>query len=189
MSNIKQLAAQRREGAGKGAARAVRREGRVPAVIYGGGQAPVTISLDFRETNRLIYAGHFLTTLFEIDVAGEKIRVIPRDYQLDVVRDFPIHVDFLRLSAGARVRVEVPVHVKGQEVSPGIKGGGSLNLVQHSVAFMVPADNIPTAITIDLSKAKVGDSIHISSVILPEGVQPITKGDFTIATITGTKGE
>ncbi len=117
MSTIKNLSAQRRERAGKGADRAVRREGRVPAVIYGAGQPPVSISLDFKETNRLIYAGHFLTTVFDIDVAGDKIRAIPRDYQLDVVRDFPIHIDFLRLGEGATVRVEIPVHVIGQEAS------------------------------------------------------------------------
>lgn len=187
MSTIKNIAAQRRDRAGKGAARAVRREGRVPAVIYGGGQAPVSISLDFKETNRLIYAGHFLTTVFSIDVEGEKIRAIPRDYQLDVVRDFPMHVDFLRLGEGTTVRVEVPVHVVGQEVSPGLKAGGALNLVRHTVEFNVPADKIPEFIEIDVSKAKVGDSIHISSVKLPEGAKAvISDRDFTIATIAGT---
>lgn len=190
MSTMKQLAAMRRERAGKGAARAVRREGRVPAVIYGAGQPPVSISLDYRETNRLIYAGHFLTTVFEIDVEGEKMRAIPRDYQLDVVRDFPIHVDFLRLGEGAVVRVEIPVHVSGQDVSPGLKAGGALNLVRHSVEFYVPADNIPDSITIDVSQAKIGDSIHISSVKLPEGAKPvIADRDFTIATIAGTSAK
>jgi large subunit ribosomal protein L25 len=114
MSNVKQLAAKRREGAGKGAARAIRREGRVPAVIYGAGQPPVSISLDFKDTNKLIYAGHFLTTIFKIDVEGTEIRAIPRDYQLDKVRDTPMHVDFLRLAEGSTVRVEIPVHVVGQ---------------------------------------------------------------------------
>jgi large subunit ribosomal protein L25 len=187
MSNIKQLAATRRERVGKGAARAVRREGRVPAVIYGGGQAPVSISLDFKETNRLIYAGHFLTTVFNIDVEGEAIRAIPRDYQLDVVRDFPVHVDFLRLAEGATVRVEVPVHFVGQEKSPGLKAGGVLNIVRHSVEFIVPADKIPDSITLDLSNAKIGDSLHISAVTLPEGAKPvIADRDFTIATLATT---
>jgi large subunit ribosomal protein L25 len=187
MSTMKQLAATRRERAGKGAARAVRREGRVPAVIYGGGQAPVSISLDFKETNRLIYAGHFLTTVFSIDVEGERIRAIPRDYQLDVVRDFPMHVDFLRLAEGATVRVEVPVHFVGQEKSPGLKAGGVLNIVRHSVEFIVPAENIPDSITLDLSNAKIGDSLHISAVKLPEGAKPvISDRDFTIATIAAT---
>ena len=190
MSVIKNLSAQRRERVGKGAARAIRRDGRVPAVIYGGGQAPVSISLDFKETNRLIYAGHFLTTVFNIDVDGEKIRAIPRDYQLDVVRDFPMHVDFLRLGEGATVRVEIPVHVIGQEVSPGLKAGGALNLVRHTVEFTVPADKIPEFITIDVSNAKLGDSIHISSVKLPEGCKPvISDRDFTVATIAGTSAK
>lgn len=189
MSKVKQLSAQRRERAGKGAARAVRREGRVPAVIYGAGQSPVSISLDFRETNRLIYAGHFLTTVFEIDVAGEKIRAIPRDYQLDVVRDFPIHVDFLRLGEGAMVKVEIPVHVTGQETSPGLKAGGALNLVHHSLEFMVPADNIPDHITVDVSKAKIGDSIHVSALSLPAGAKLIShEKDATVATIVAAGG-
>lgn len=190
MSVIKQLSATRRERAGKGAARAIRREGRVPAVIYGAGQPPVTISLDFKETNKLIYAGHFLTTVFNIDVAGETIRAIPRDYQLDVVRDFPMHVDFLRLGEGSVVRVEIPVHVAGQDVSPGLKAGGALNLVRHSVEFYVPADNIPESITIDVSQAKIGDSIHISAVKLGPGMKPvISDRDFTIATIAGTSAK
>ncbi|MCA1951695.1 MAG: 50S ribosomal protein L25/general stress protein Ctc [Hyphomicrobiales bacterium] len=187
MSTIKQLAATRRERVGKGAARAVRREGRVPAVIYGGGQAPVSISLDFKETNRLIYAGHFLTTVFAIDVEGETIRAIPRDYQLDVVRDFPVHVDFLRLGEGATVRVEVPVHFINQDKCPGLKAGGVLNIVRHAVEFNVPADKIPDSITVDLAEAKVGDSLHISAVKLPAGAKPvISDRDFTIATIAGT---
>lgn len=187
MSTIKQLSAQRRERAGKGAARAVRREGRVPAVIYGAGQPPVSISLDYRETNRLIYAGHFLTTVFEIDLGGEKVRAIPRDYQLDVVRDFPIHVDFLRLGESSMVKVEVPVHVTGQDVSPGLKAGGALNLVHHALEFMVPADNIPDHITVDVSKAKIGDSIHVSAIALPAGAKLIShEKDVTIATIVAT---
>lgn len=190
MSTMKNISATRRDRAGKGAARAVRREGRVPAVIYGGGQAPVSISLDFKETNRLIYAGHFLTTVFSIDVEGEKIRAIPRDFQLDVVRDFPMHVDFLRLGEGATIRVEIPVHFVGQEVSPGLKGGGALNIVRHTVEFTVPADKIPDFITVDVSNAKLGDSLHISAVKLPEGCKPvISDRDFTIATIAGTSAK
>ncbi|MGL5448307.1 MAG: 50S ribosomal protein L25/general stress protein Ctc [Rhabdaerophilum sp.] len=191
MASMKHLAATRREGVGKGAARAVRREGRVPAVIYGAGQPPLAISLNYKETNTLIYAGHFLTTVFEIDVEGTKVRVIPRDYQLDRVRDFPIHVDFLRLAEGSTVRVEVPVHVIGQEVSPGLKGGGSLNLVRHAIELIVPADNIPTSITIDVSKAKMGDSIHISAIALPAGAKVASSGekDLTIITITGSAKE
>src|SRR5487761_2305544 len=110
MAEMKSLAASVRSGTGKGAARSVRREGRIPAVVYGGGEAAQPISLDRKIATQLIYAGHFLTTIFELDVDGRKERVIPRDYQLDVVKDTPIHVDFLRLKAGSRLRVEVPVH-------------------------------------------------------------------------------
>ena len=131
MAAIKELAAVTRSGTGKGAARSVRREGRVPAVIYGGGLKPEPISVDFKDVNKLIYAGHFLTTIFELDVDGRKERVLPRDYQLDVVTDRPVHVDFLRLTAGSRVRIGVPVHVANREASPGIKKGGTVNLVLH----------------------------------------------------------
>ncbi len=188
MSSMKQLAAKRRERAGKGAARAVRRESRVPAVIYGSGQAPVTISLDYKETNTLIYAGHFLTTVFEIDVEGTKIRAIPRDYQLDVIKDTPMHVDFQRLVSGSKIRVKIPVHFVNQELAPGIKRGGALNIVEHSVEMMVPADNIPDSITVDLTGLELNHSVHISAVDLPEGCKPTTSGDFTIASIGAPSG-
>ncbi len=151
MAAIKQLAAVTRSGTGKGAARSVRREGRVPAVIYGGGVKPEPISVDFKDVNKLIYAGHFLTTIFELEMDGRKERVLPRDYQLDVVNDRPVHVDFLRLTAGSRVRIGVPVHVENREASPGIKKGGTVNLVLHTVEVLAPADAIPEAITVDLA--------------------------------------
>ncbi len=186
---IKQLEAQRRERAGKGAARAIRRENRVPAVIYGAGQPPVSISLDYNRTNQLIYAGRFLTTLFEIDLDGEKVRALPRDYQLDPVSDKPVHVDFLRLVAGAKVRVEVPVHFENQDICPGLKKGGTLNIVRHTVEMMVPADNIPEFITGDLSKTDMGESLHISAFNIPEGCVPtIADRDFTVATIAIPSG-
>ncbi len=189
MSTFKQLAAKSREGTGKGAARAIRREGRVPAVIYGAGQPPVSITLDFNTTTKLIYAGHFLTTVFDIDVDGKKIRAIPRDYQLDVVRDFPMHVDFLRLIEGSRIKVEIPVHFINHDICPGLKRGGALNIVRHSVEMLVPAENIPDSITGDLANFDIGDSIHISAFPLPENCKPtITNRDFTVATITKTGG-
>ena len=186
MAEVKTLAATVRSGTGKGAARSVRREGRTPGVIYGGGDAPEAISLDYKELNKLIYAGHFLTTIFDIDIGGRKERVIPRDYQLDVVKDTPLHVDFLRLKAGSSLRVNVPVHFINQETSPGIKKGGTLNIVLHTVEMRVPADAIPEAITVDLGAAEINESIHISAVKLPEGCKPMVHGkdvDFTIATI------
>ena len=181
---IKQLAATVRSGTGKGAARSVRREGRIPGVIYGGGEAAEAIALDYRELNKLIYAGHFLTTIFELDIAGRKERVIPRDYQLDVVRDTPLHVDFLRLRPGSSLRMNVPVHFTSQETCPGVKKGGSLNVVMHSIEMRVPADAIPEAVTADLGGLDIAESLTVSAIKLPEGCKLTQAGDFTIASIT-----
>src|SRR5579863_8961604 len=184
MAETKTLAATVRSVGGKGAARSVRREGRIPAVIYGGGDPAQSISLEWREVNKLIYAGHFLTTIFEIEVGGAKERVIPRDYQLDRVNDRPLHVDFLRLKTGSTLRVAIPVHFINQETSPGIKKGGALNIVRHSIEMKVPADSIPEAVTIDIGELDIAESVHISAVTLPAGCRPVdTQHDFTIATI------
>jgi large subunit ribosomal protein L25 len=188
MAEIKTLAATVRSGTGKGAARSVRREGNIPGVIYGGGEAPTPITLNYRELNKLIYAGHFLTTIFEIDIDGKKERAIPRDYQLDVVRDTPLHVDFLRLKAGSRIKVAVPVHFANQEVAPGIKRGGSLNIVLHAVDMLVPADNIPDAITIDLAGLNFNDAVHIKSIELPANCTPVDRSNFTIVTVAPPPG-
>lgn len=191
MAEKKTLAASVRSGTGKGAARSVRREGRIPAVIYGGGEAPQPISLDRKTATQLIYAGHFLTTIFELDVEGKKERVIPRDYQLDAIKDLPLHVDFLRLKAGSRLRVDVPVHFINVETCPGVKRGGTLNIVRHTVEMLVPADNIPEFITGDLAGFDINDSLHISAFKLPENCTPtIRDRDFTVATIAPpTKAE
>ena len=138
MATVNELNATARPKAGKGAARAVRREGRVPGVIYGDSKDPLAISLDFKELRQRIYAGHFLTTVFDLDVDGTKHRVIPRDFQLDPVKDNPIHVDFLRLGEGAKVRVRVPVHVINADQAPGVKRGGTVNIVTHTIAVLVP---------------------------------------------------
>lgn len=183
MAETKTLAATVRGGIGKGASRSVRREGRIPAVIYGGGEAPQAIALNHRELTRLIYAGHFLTTIFDIEIDGKKERVIPRDYQLDVVTDVPMHIDFLRLKAGSSLKLDVPVHFINQETAPGIKRGGTLNVVRHAIEMRVPADKIPEAITIDLGQADINDSIHVNAVTLPEGCKPTIARNFTIATI------
>jgi large subunit ribosomal protein L25 len=184
MAAIKQLAAVTRSGTGKGAARSVRREGRVPAVIYGGGLKPEPISVDYKDVNKLIYSGHFLTSIFELELEGRKERVLPRDYQLDVVTDRPVHVDFLRLAPGSRVRIGVPVHVVNREASPGLKKGGAVNLVLHTVEVMAPADAIPESITIDLSGLDFHDSVHVSAIELPEGCRPVSsKADLTVVTI------
>jgi large subunit ribosomal protein L25 len=188
MSAAKQIQAVARDRAGKGAARAVRRQGQVPAVIYGAGQAPETIALDFNQTKQLIFAGHFLTTIFEIDVEGRKTRAIPRDYQLDPVRDFPVHVDFLRLSEGQAIRVVVPVHVVGQEQSPGLKRGGTLQVVEHSVELLVPSDAIPDFIEASVAELDIGSSIHLSDVTLPAGAKSTSQEDVTLVTVGAPSG-
>jgi large subunit ribosomal protein L25 len=184
MAEAKQLAAAVRGGSGKGAARSVRREGRIPGVIYGGGEPPQPISLDHKTLNHLIYQGKFLTTIFDIEIEGKKQRAIPRDYQLDVIKDTPLHVDFLRLKPGTRIRVDVPVHFANHDAAPGLKRGGSLNIVRHTVQMLVPADNIPGSLTADLTGLDFNDSLHISAIKLPEGCTPtIRDRDFTVVTL------
>ncbi|MFC7396992.1 50S ribosomal protein L25/general stress protein Ctc [Chelatococcus sp. GCM10030263] len=184
MTDTKQIKAVARERVGKGAARAVRRQGQVPAVIYGAGQPATPVALDFNETKRLIFAGHFLTSIFEIDLDGEKTRVIPRDYQLDPVKDTPVHVDFLRVTKDATISVEVPVHFINQAASPGIKAGGTINIVHHAIELIVPADAIPEAIEVDVTGLEIGASIHLTDVKLPAGARAATnERDFTVATI------
>jgi large subunit ribosomal protein L25 len=189
MAEPKSLVAHSRARVGKGAARSERRADRVPAVIYGGGEAPLAIALDRKQASQLIFAGHFLTTIFDIDVGGKKLRAIPRDYQLDKVSDVPLHVDFLRIGAGQRIRVAIPVHFAGQGVSPGLRRGGTLNIVRHSVEFYVPAEAVPDSITVDLSTLDINDAAKISSVKLPQGVTPVIRDrDFTIATVAVPAG-
>jgi large subunit ribosomal protein L25 len=188
MTANKQIQAVARDRAGKGAARAVRRQGRVPAVIYGGGQSAEAISLDFNQTKQLIFAGHFLTTIFEVDVDGRKTRVIPRDYQLDPVKDFPVHVDFLRLAEGQAIKVVVPVHVVGQDRSPGIKRGGTLQIVEHSVELLVPSDAIPDFIEASVADLDIGSSVHLADVTLPAGVKPVSAENPTLVTVVPPSG-
>ncbi|MGA0564660.1 50S ribosomal protein L25/general stress protein Ctc [Ancylobacter sp. VNQ12] len=188
MTAIKELKASARANVGKGAARAERRAGRVPAVIYGAGKAPIGITLDYTEITRTIYAGHFLTTLFNVDVDGEKHHVIPRDYQLDPIKDLPLHVDFLRVTAGTNLTVDVPVHFLNTDTAPAIKQGATLNIVAHAVSLHAPADAIPEAIEVDVSKYGFGDSIHLSAIKLPAGVTWAGHGDDTLATITAPSG-
>ncbi|WP_404934661.1 50S ribosomal protein L25/general stress protein Ctc [Nitratireductor sp. L15S-10] len=184
-----ELKAEARERVGKGSARAIRRNGKVPAVIYGEKDAPLSITLPYKEVSMKIFGGGFLTTIATIDVDGKKIQVLPKDYQLDPVRDFVMHVDFLRIGKGTVVTVNVPVHFINEETAPGIKRGGVLNIVRHEVEFTCPATAIPEYIEVDLDGMDIGDSAHISAVKLPEGVEPtITDRDFTIATIAAPAG-
>ena len=184
MSNAQPLAAEPRERAGKGSARAARRQGRVPAVIYGEKQPPILITVSRNELVRLINRGTFMTNLFEIEVGGKKEQVLPRDLQVHVVSDEPIHVDFLRLGRGATVLIEVPVNFLDEEESPGLKGGGVLNIVRHSIECNCPATEIPDRFDISLRGLELGDSVHVAAVNIPEGVTlSIVDRDFTIATI------
>jgi large subunit ribosomal protein L25 len=185
MAQTSVLKAEARDKGGKGAARAVRREDKVPAVIYGDKKPPMLISLPQRETTRKLHAGGFLTHLVQIEVGGETIRAIPKDYQLDPVRDFLIHVDFLRVGEGARLTIAVPVHFKNHIESPGLKRGGVLNVVRHAIDMVVPADAIPEFVEVDLTGLDIGDSVHISAIALPEGAVPTIRRDFTVATIAG----
>jgi large subunit ribosomal protein L25 len=188
MATVKELKATARPKAGKGAARAERRAGRVPAVIYGDNQPPLTISLDDKALRQNIFAGHFLTTLFNIDLDGKKHRVIPRDYSLDPVKDFPLHVDFLRLGQGATIRVSVPLHVTGAEASPGVKRGGTVNIVNHTVDLEADVEHIPQFIEVDVSKLEINNSIHLSDVQLPKGVKVVSRDDQTLVTVVPPSG-
>lgn len=189
MAATKELKATVRANAGKGAARAERRAGRTPGTVYGENKPAQSIAVDTVEIGRSIYAGRFLTTVFDLDIGGEKTRVIPRDFQLDPLKDQPVHVDFQRLGKGATIRVAVPVNFVNQEAAPGIKRGGTLNIVRHTIEFLCPAENIPESITADLTGLEINDSLHISAVKLPEGVRPVIRDrDFTIATIVPSSG-
>jgi large subunit ribosomal protein L25 len=189
MSKIIKLKATARGRAGKGAARAVRREGRVPGVVYGDKKEPQNISFAYNELQQHVTTGRFMSTLVDLEVDGAVVRAIPRDMQFEPVRDFISHVDFLRLGKGARIHVEVPVHFKNHMESPGIKKGGVLNIVRHEIDLYCPADFIPDEILIDLTGLEIGDSVHIDAVKLPENVTPaIREKDFTIATIAAPAG-
>ncbi len=189
MSDNTELMAQARDRVGKGAARELRRNKMVPAVIYGDKKPPLSIALPYKDLTLRISGGGFMTTVVTIDVDGEKHRVLPKDFQLDVVRDFPLHVDFLRVSKKTIVTVEIPVQFINEEECPGLKAGGVLNIVRHTVECNSPADSIPDALVVDLSVYELGDSINISATTLPDGVEPtITDRDFTIATIASPAG-
>ena len=185
MSDVQTLDTELRERVGKGAARATRRAGRVPAVIYGAKKDPVMISLDPRDLTREINSGSFFATLYELQVgAKSKERVLPRDLQMDPISDRPIHVDFLRVRADTEINVEIPVSFINEEESPGLKRGGVLNVVRYEIEMACRADAIPPQIEIDLTGLDIGDSVHISQIELPDGVQPtITDRDFTIVTV------
>ncbi|KQM60138.1 MULTISPECIES: 50S ribosomal protein L25/general stress protein Ctc [unclassified Sphingomonas] len=185
MSDTLHLSAETRDRVGKGASRALRRDGRVPAVIYGNKQDPQGIHLNARELMKQLMTGHFMNSVIMVDVGGTKVRTLAKDVAFDVVTDQPIHVDFLRISKNATVTVAVPVVFTNEDDAPGIKrAGGVLNVVRHEIELVVEASNIPTEIVVDLTGREVGDSIHISEVSLPNGAEPAVEDrDFTVATI------
>jgi large subunit ribosomal protein L25 len=188
MAKINQLQATARPNGGKGAARAERRAGRVPAVIYGDNQAPVGITLPAKELTLTIHAGRFLSTVCDIEVDGKKHRAIPRDYQLHPVNDSVMHVDFLRLGEGAKVRVSIPVHILGAESAPGVKRGGAVNIVTHAIEVECSADAIPQSIDVDVSGLDMNHSKHLSDIELPKGVRVLAHGDITLVTIVPPSG-
>ena len=183
------LKAVARERVGKGSARELRRNGQIPASIYGDKQPPVSIAISRKEATMRIHSGGFMTNIITVDVDGDKVNVLPKDYQLDPVRDFVMHVDFLRVSKNTQVVVEVPVQFENEDTCVGIKRGGILNVVRHTVEVSCPANSIPEALVADLAELNIGDAVHISAITLPEGVEPtITDRDFTVATIASPGG-
>jgi large subunit ribosomal protein L25 len=174
---------------GKGAARALRREGLIPAVIYGDKKPPLPIAISYNEAMKRILAGGFLSHSLVVEVDGEKHSVIPRDYQLDPVKDKALHVDFLRIAKGSKLNVQVPVRFINEELSPGLKRGGTLNVVHHTLDLTVDAANIPEFVEVDLEGKDIGDIIHISSVKLPAGATDHShEADVTIASIVAPSG-
>ena len=189
MSDTLTLPAETRERAGKGASRALRREGRTPAVIYGGNEEPLAIHVEEKLLVKQLGTGHFFNSIVELEVGGKTVRTLPKDVAFHPVNDRPLHADFLRLSANATVHVNVPVIFANEEASPGLKRGGVLNIVRHELELICQADKIPDDIAIDVTGLDVGASIHISQVKLPEGSKSaITDRDFTIATIVAPSG-
>jgi len=186
MADIAELKAQPRDKTGSAAARTIRKDGGVPAIVYGGRSGPEQVTLNYKEVWKQVETGQFLSTVYMLDVDGKKTRVLPKDVQFDPVRDFVEHIDFLRLAKDAVVEVEVPVHVINEDDAPGLKRGGVLNFVRHAIEVSCPADAIPDSIDVDVAGRDIGDSVHISEITLPEKVTPtITDRDFTILTIVG----
>ena len=184
MSEQLTLPAEARDRAGKGASRALRREGRVPAVVYGEKKQPLSIHVEEKLLSKMMSTGHFMNSVIMIDFQGEPHRTLPKAVDFHPVTSRPIHVDFLRIGEHTKVHVGVPARFDNEEESPGLKRGGVLNVVVHELEIVCDAAHIPNEIHIDLTGLEIGDSIHISQVPLPDGVLPSNKDeDFTVATI------
>lgn len=182
---IASLPASVREGAGKGVARALRRENKVPAVLYSNNSKPVSLALPLKETTLEYRRGRFRSRLIELKIDNQSVQALPRDVQFHPVTDVIEHVDFMRVEKGVPVHVYVPVHCLGQEKSVGIKRGGVLNIVRHEIEFVCVPEAIPTHIEVNVMEMDIGDSIHINDIKLPQGVTPVIKRNFTIATVAG----
>ena len=177
-----------RENTGTGRARAARRDGFVPGVIYGGDEAPVPVAVKYNEVLRAMNSGQFLSNMIELTHDGKSQKVLTKDVQFHPVTDMPVHLDFYRVTAKSIIEVEVSVNFVGEDVAPGLKEGGTLNVVRYAIEVKCPAGSIPDNINVDVSAMEIGDAIHISEVSLPEGVKPsITDRDFTIATIVASR--
>ena len=189
MSDITVISANQRDRVGKGSARAARRAGMVPAVIYGNEQAALGIELEARVIRKIIHEPGIFSRLLKISVGGEEITVLTRDIQFHPVSDEALHFDFLRVSESSTIAVNIAVEFINEDKCPGLRIGGTLNVVRHEVELNCPANNIPEKITVDLDGVKIGESIHISAITLPEGVTPtITDRDFTVATMQSPGG-
>ena len=189
MSETLTLPAEARERAGKGASRALRRDGRTPCVIYGGKEEPTLIHVEQKELVRQLGTGHFMNSIVNIEIGGKTVRTLPKDVAFHPVTDRPTHVDFLRLTGDSKVEVSVPVVFVNEAASPGLKKGGVLNIVRHELELLCPNADIPEEIEVDVTGKDIGDSIHISDVTLPKGVTSvITDRDFTIATLVAPSG-
>ncbi|MFT3727665.1 MAG: 50S ribosomal protein L25/general stress protein Ctc [Terricaulis sp.] len=184
------LTVEKRERLGTGGARATRNSNLVPGVLYGGERGSVPIEINAKDVQMAIRSGKFLSHMVEIDVKGERQPVIPRAIQFHPVTDLPIHVDLYRVEENAEIAIDVVVHFKNHDASPGLKRGGVLNIVRHTIKLKCKANKIPEEIVVDLTGMDIGDSLHISKVKLPEGARPVIRDrDFTIATIAGRKAE
>jgi large subunit ribosomal protein L25 len=184
------LNVEKREKTGSGGARATRNSGLVPGVLYGGARGSIPIEINAKDVEMAIRSGKFLSHMVELNHQGEKQPVIPRAIQFHPVTDKPIHVDLYRVEENAEIAIDVVVHFKNQDASPGLKRGGALNVVRHTIKLKCKANKIPEEIVIDLTGRDIGDSIHISSIVLPEGARPVIRDrDFTVATIVGRKAE
>lgn len=179
-----ELTAESRERVGKGSARALRRDGKIPAVIYGNKEAPLSIALPAKDTTMKIHSGGFLTTVATIDVGGEKHKVLPKDYQVDPVTDIPVHVDFLRIGRNTVVTVSIAVNFINEDDSPGLSRGGVLNVVRHEIEVSCRADAIPDSFEVDLTGLEIDDVVHVSAITLPDGVElTTTDRDYTVCSV------